>query len=119
MTIDTLSASVASKALTYLAETTEPASEVPNQFPTSIVDFVVEYAINESHFPSDYTDEQIGTRLSKCTNALAMACIEVYSRVAGEGETKHDENGVSRTYDGAWISSRLHDVLPNYVGLLS
>lgn len=116
MTIETLSATVASKALTYLTETEE---EVPASFPTSIVDFVVEYAINESHFPSDYTNEQIGTRLSKCTSALAMACIEVYSRVAGEGETKHDENGVSRTYDGAWISARLHDVLPNYVGLLS
>lgn len=116
MTIETLSATVASKALTYLTETED---EVPASFPTSIVDFVVEYAINESHFPSDYTNEQIGTRLSKCTSALAMACIEVYSRVAGEGEKAHSENGVSRTYDGAWISARLHDVLPNYVGLLT
>ena len=115
MTIETLSANVASKALTYLTET---ADDAPALFPTSIVDFVVEYAINESHFPSDYTDEQIGTRLAKCTNALAMACVEVYSRTAGEGETAHSENGVSRTYDGAWISARLHDVLPNYVGII-
>lgn len=116
MTVNTLSSTIATKALLYLTETDDDA---PESFPTSIVDFVVEYAINESHFPSDYTDEQIGTRLAKCTNALAMACVEVYSRTAGEGEKAHSENGVSRTYDGAWISTRLHDVLPNYVGLLS
>lgn len=115
MTIQTLSSTIASKALTYLTET---ETDVPSSFPTSIVDFVVEYAMNESHFPNDYTEEQIATRLNKCVNALAMACIEVYSRSAAEGEIKHDENGVSRTYDGAWISSRLHDVLPNYVGVL-
>lgn len=111
-----LSTTVNAKALAYL---TEVDDNPPATFPQSIVDFVIEYAINESHFPSDYTDEQIETRLSRCTNALAMACVEVYSRSAAEGEKQHNENGVNRTYDGAWISSRLHDVLPNYVGLLA
>ena len=114
MTIQTLTTSVQTKALAYMTE----SGETLQSFPSSIVDFVVEYAINESHFPTDYTDEQIGTRLSRCTNALAMACIEVYSRVGGEGEKAHSENAISRTYDGAWISSRLHDVLPNFVGVI-
>lgn len=116
MNTETLRIKIAEKALLYLSETED---EAPDTFPASIVDFVLEYAISESHFPSDYTDEQIGTRLNRCTSSLAMACIEVYSRTAAEGETAHSENGVSRTYDGAWISSRLHDVLPNYVGLLA
>ena len=114
MTVEVLTTTVQTKALAYITETGETISS----FPLSIVDFVVEYAINESHFPSDYTNEQIGTRLSRCVNALAMACIEVYSRVGGEGEKAHSENAISRTYDGAWISTRLHDVLPNYVGVL-
>lgn len=114
MTIQELTTNVQTKALTYLNE----MGETINVFPLSIVDFVVEYAINESHFPSDYKNEQIGTRLGRCTNALAMACIEVYSRAGAEGETKHDENAISRTYEGAWISSRLHDVLPNFVGVI-
>ena len=114
MTIQTLTTSVQTKALAYMTE----SGETLQSFPSSIVDFVVEYAINESHFPTDYTDEQIGTRLSRCVNALAMACIEVYSRVCGEGEKAHSENAISRTYDGAWISSRLHDVLPNFVGVI-
>lgn len=114
MTVETLTTTVQNKALAYITETGETMSV----FPLSIVDFVVEYAINESHFPSDYTDEQIGTRLSKCVSALAMACIEVYSRTGAEGEKTHSENGISRQYDGAWISARLHDVLPNYVGVI-
>jgi len=114
MTIQTLATTVQTKALTYITETEEDLTT----FPQSIVDFVVEYAINESHFPNDYSDEMIANRLSRCVNALAMACIEVYSRVDAEGEKAHNENSVSRTYDGAWISGRLHDVLPNYVGVI-
>lgn len=114
MTIQTLTTTVQTKALTYITETDESMAS----FPQSIVDFVVEYAINESHFPGDYTDEMIANRLSRCVNGLAMACIEVYARVDAEGEKVHNENSVSRTYDGAWISTRLHDVLPNYVGVI-
>ena len=114
MTIQELTTNVQIKALAYITESGETLAS----FPSSIVDFVVEYAINESHFPADYKDEQIGTRLSRCTNALAMACVEVYSRVGAEGEKAHNENAVSRTYDGTWISARLHDVLPNYVGVI-
>ena len=113
MTDDILT-TIQSKASRYMNET----GDTMDTFPSSIVDFVYEYAVNESHFPADYTDEQIATRLSRCTNALAMACVEVYSRVGAEGEKQHNENGVNRVYEGAWISSRLHDVLPNYVGVI-
>ena len=114
MTINQLATTVQTKALTYLTET----GDTVLTFPISIVDFVIEYAINESHFPASFTEEKIAARLNKCTNALAMACIEVYSRVGGEGERAHAENAITRTYDGAWISARLHDVLPNYVEVL-
>lgn len=114
MTLNELTSTVQTKALTYLAET----GETIDTFPLSIVDFVVEYAINESHFPASFAEGQIATRLSRCANSLAMACVEVYSRAGGEGERAHSENAISRTYDGAWISTRLHDVLPNYVEVI-
>ncbi len=114
MTLQELTTQVQNKASAYVTETGEEITT----FPLSIVDFVIEYAINESHFPSDYKEEQITQRLSRCVSALAMACVEVYSRTGAEGERSHSENGVSRQYDGAWISSRLHDVLPNYVGII-
>ena len=49
---------IQTKALAYLSET----GETLESFPASIVDFVYEYAVNESHFPADYTEEQIATR---------------------------------------------------------
>ena len=114
MTLTELSEKVYTKALTYLNE----IEESPDSFPLSVVDFVIEYCINESHFPMDYTEEKIAARLDRCVNAMAMACIEVYSRAGAEGERAHSENSITRTYDGAWISGRLHDVLPNYVGVV-
>lgn len=112
--METLISDVRTKALLYAQE-----NYTLDSFPLSIVEFVVEYAVNESHFPMDYTEAQVATRLRRCINALAMACIEVYARIGAEGETGHTENSISREYDGAWISSRLHDVLPNYVGFIS
>ena len=114
MTTNELTTTIREKALLYVTE----IGETMVSFPSSIVDFVYEYAINESHFPSDYTEDQIATRLSRCTNALAMACVEVYSRAGAEGESRHVENSITREYDGAWISKKLHDVLPNYVGVI-
>lgn len=114
MNIETLTTKVQTKALLYMTE----SGETMESFPSSIVDFVIEYAIAESHFPADYTSEQIGTRLDKCASSLAMACVEVYSRAGAEGESRHVENSITREYDGAWISKKLHDVLPNYVGVI-
>ena len=114
MTIETLTTIVQNKALAYMSETESDMIT----FPQSIVDFVIEYAINESHFPADYTEDKIATRLDRCKNSLAMACVEVYARAAAEGESRHVENSVTREYDGAWISRKLHDVLPNYVGVI-
>ena len=114
MTLNDLTTKVQDRALTYLNETEENVET----FPSSIVAFVIEYAINESHFPMYYTEDQIAARLDRCANAMAMACIEVYSRSGAEGEKAHSENAISRTYDGAWISGRLHDVLPNFVGVI-
>lgn len=114
MTLNDLTNKVQARALTYLNETDEQRET----FPISIVDFVIEYAKNEAHFPSYFSEDQIASRLDYCANAMAMACIEVYSRAGAEGEKAHSENAISRTYDGAWISTRLHDVLPNFVGVL-
>ena len=114
MTLNDLTSKVQRRALTYLNET-EEAVEI---FPLSIVDFVIEYSINESHFPMDYTEDKIAARLDRCVNVMAMACVEVYSRAGAEGEKAHSENAIARTYDGAWISTRLHDVLPNFVGVI-
>jgi len=114
MTINELSAMVQEKAHIYV---TESGDEI-EQFPEQVVDYVVEFAINESHFPLSFSDDKIATRLSRCVNTLAMMCVEVYSRMGAEGEKAHSENAISRTFDGTWISARLIDALPNYVEVI-
>ena len=81
----------------------------------SIVDFVVEHAMDNCHFPTSFTEKQKVTDLEKRKNALAMACNEVYAKAGAEGQTGHSENGINRSYDSAWISPKLLSGLPNYV----
>lgn len=105
---------VAEKAKTYLEDT----GDIIERYPSSIVDFVIEYAIRFCHFPKNFTEKQIVFDLEKCKNTLAMACNDIYAKVGAEGQTSHSENGVSRSYEGAWITVDLLSVLPNYVTIL-
>lgn len=109
--IDELSVAVTGKALNYLRETGENIEH----YPVSIVDFVVEYAIRESHIPKHYSDKDKARLFSNYVSTLAMMCNEVYMKVGAEGETHHSEGNTSRTYDSAWISKSLINSLPNFV----
>lgn len=113
-TIDELTTYVQGKALTYLTET----KETIDTFPLSIVDFVIEYASQNCHFPSHFRESNIVADLEKGKNALAMACVDVYARVGAEGQTGHNENGVNRAYKSAWITFDLLSNFPNYVKIL-
>lgn len=109
--IQELTEYVSSKAKSYLQET---GTNV-NVFPNSIVDFVIEYAEEQCHFPKHFTEEMKVKVLEKCKTSLAMACNDVYAKVGAEGQNSHSENGVGRGYDSAWISPKLLAGLPNYV----
>lgn len=105
---------VRGKALDYVQETGETLDE----FPLSIVDFVIEHISQSCHFPSHFSESNIVSDLSKGKNILAMACVDVYAKAGAEGQKSHSENGVSRTYDSAWITPSIYSVFPNYVTIL-
>lgn len=111
VTIQELTTYVSEKAKSYLEET----GETVEKFPLSIVDFVIEYATEQCHFPKNFTENQKIAVLEKHKNSLAMACNDVYAKAGAEGQTGHSENGVSRSYDSTWISPNLLSGLPNYV----
>ena len=113
-TIAELTEYVRSKAKEYVTET----GETMEQFPLSIVDFVIEHISNNCHFPSHFTEKNIVSDLSKGKNTLAMACVEVYARAGAEGQISHSENNISRTYDSSWISTKFYSAFPNYVLIL-
>lgn len=105
---------VREKARQYVTETGEDMEN----FPLSIVDFVIEHVSQSCHFPSHFEEKNIVSDLSKGKNNLAMACVEVYARAGAEGQNSHSENGISRGYDGSWISSKFYSAFPNYVTIL-
>ena len=113
-TLSELTKSVSDKALQYLKDTDE---DIKN-FPSSIVDFVIEYVSNGCHFPDHFDEKSIVSVLEKGKNTLAMACIDIYSKIGAEGQMNHSEPGVSRGYKSAWITFDLLSHFPNYVTIL-
>ena len=103
---------VKNKAKEYLEETGESI----DAFPTSIVDFVIECFSNS--LPSNLMEEQVLADIKRCKNAMAMACVEVYSKAGAEGQASHSENGISRAYEKTWISNSLFYGLPNYAKVI-
>ena len=113
-TMNELTDYVSRKAKDYLLET---GTKI-DKFPTSIVDFVIEYAVTEKcHFPKYYTEEQMVADLERCKNSLAMACNDIYAKAGAEGQNSHSENEISRAYDSSWITPKLLSGLPNYVNV--
>ena len=110
-TINELSEYVGNKALSYLKDNGEDIEK----FPTTIVDFVIEYTANSCHFPKHFVEKDIVYDLEKGKNALATACIDIYAKVGAEGQLSHSENGVSRSYENSWITFNLLAHFPNYV----
>lgn len=109
--MDELAVAVTGKALAYLRETGENVE----RFPVSIVDFVIEYAVKESHLPKHYTDKEKARLFSNYVSTLAMMCNDIYMKAGAEGETAHSEGNTSRHYESAWISKGLIGALPNFV----
>ena len=48
---------------------------------------------------------------------LQFRCaMDLYNKIGAEGETRHDSNGISRTYESSWISSQLLEEVVPMVG---
>lgn len=105
---------VSQKSTEYWNETAGDGQEIKKML-TSIVDFVVDYFFNCSHFPSGYTEEEKVAMMKKYENVMAMGCVDVYAKAGAEGQVAHSENGTSRSYQTAWISPELLRDLPNFV----
>lgn len=51
-------------------------------------------------------------------NWQIAAAVELYAKRGGEGEISHTENGVSRSWDNARLSSGLRNRIVPYVGVV-
>ncbi len=116
--MDELKNDVRMLALEYWNESAGVTDSGMEQFPLSIVAFVLEYAIGYCHFPPHFSEEKKAAIMTNFKNSLAMACVDMYAKAGAEGEKTHNENGVQRTYNDSYIDKNLLDKLPNYVTVL-
>lgn len=110
-----LIAEIRALAKAYLTESDDGDDEELDEFPLSIVSFVVEYANKRCNFPNSFKDERKVKELSDCKNSLAMACADLYLKIGAEGQNSYSSNGVTRNFKYEWINTALLENLPNYV----
>lgn len=44
--------------------------------------------------------------------------VDIYNKMGAEGEKTHNENGISRTFEGAWVSPQLLQEIVPYAGAI-
>ena len=43
--------------------------------------------------------------------------LDRYNKIGAEGQLRHDDNGIDRTYESSWISAQLLNEVTPYVGV--
>lgn len=80
--------------------------------------FVVEKYKEHRNFPSHFTEERILADMNAHTSTIAMAIVDVYMKLGAEGELSHTENGITRQYENAYISSNVFSNINPYVNTI-
>ena len=92
--------------------------DVPDDSVLAILyDFVVEKFNDRRCYSDDFSEAKIEKDHIKHKATITMAMIDIESKVGAEGETSHSENGISRSYESAYISSNIFSGIFPYVGL--
>lgn len=72
-----------------------------------------ERKVIKARYPYGYNESQKANALSQYADNIEQIYIYLWNKQGAEGETSHNENGVSRTYENAGIpSSFLADIVP-------
>ena len=106
--------SLISKVEEYKEAIPELAEQIISPF---LIDFVIEKYKQHRNYPMSFTDKTIEDDLNNHITTIAMAVIDMLNKLGAEGEISHTENGVSRQYENAYVSTNIfYDVLP-YVNI--
>jgi len=74
------------------------------EYPTRTVE-VDGQEIEETYVESRYQDLQF------------RIALDLYNKIGAEGQLRHDENGIDRTYESSWISAQLLNEVTPYLGV--
>lgn len=98
----------------YLNSSSDLEGQIPSKM---LIDFVIEKYKQRRNYPPSFKEEMIEEDLFNHKTTIAMAVIDMFSKLGAEGEKSHSENGVTRNYENAYISTSIFiDVLP-YVNI--
>lgn len=98
------------KAQAYFDSVPDLAGESPSAM---LIDFVIEKFKQHRNYPVSFTEDRIASDLRSHISTMAMAVVDLYSKEGAEGETSHNENGINRSYENAYISKSIfNDIVP-------
>lgn len=103
---------VRAKASQYLSDVNDMADITPS---TMVIDFCIEKFCEKRNYPSTYNDDKKELDIRKHISTIAMAVVDIYMKSGAEGEVMHDENGIRRTYENAYISNSLFADVMSFV----
>lgn len=76
---------------------------------------ISEAIVLNRRYPFGYPD---GTAVESRYEMLQLQiAVEIYNRQGAEGEQSHSENGISRSYESAYVSSSLLKKIVPYAGV--
>ena len=105
---------------------------IPEEADEAILEYYLEEAKSEylnlrypyGGYETIFVENDDGTTTEKPVVEMAYlnwqiaAAVEMYAKRGGEGEKSHTENGVTRTWDNARLSSGLRNRIVPYVGVI-
>lgn len=99
-----------SKVKTYFDSQSDLAGQTPSPM---LVDFVIEKWKDKRNYPMSFSEDRINNDMNNHISTLAMAVLDLHIKAGFEGQTSSSENGISRVFENAYISSSIFvDVLP-------
>ena len=65
-------------------------------------------------------DEETGEAVleARYSDLQVRCAVDVYNKKGAEGETAHSENGISRSYESAWVSETLLQEVTPFAGVI-
>ena len=114
MTIDEMKEAIVKALTPYLSKTDKTFDE---ELLSSVVDGVFMDAVQIRRYPSTYDELAILKDLERNMGVFRNVSLARYNKIGAEGQLRHDENGIDRTYESSWISAQLLSEVTPYVGV--
>lgn len=100
----------------YITEYVDSVPELAalERYPSKmLMDLCISKFKQKRNYPGHFTEEKIEADLYEHEAVIAMAVIDLFNKEGVEGAKTYSQNGISTTYENAFVSNSLfNDILP-------